>query len=313
MSRRQHPGKNLLLVTLLLLLATMGMAPVGAQYSPYSSYSYSPLTGSTNMFWPLRLLVSPGSMLWRGGYGYSAPYYLANTLTYNAAYAAGMGVNALGRQNYMNYYWNQNNGINAPVVDQISMAPWYYPPRGVRQAGTALANSVDNTSSRAINNPIMPTNTKSNEFMPVPVALSDASTGAKPAETPSLSLNQSASPTIATAPDFRSGKTVAAAASAATAPTGAKISSASENGAGASNPFAQAFIDHVNNKFSGDISKALSDKQTRGYAQALGILEHESKDVDIPADRIELIKRIMQDPAEDSLTKVNTIRLLIKH
>jgi hypothetical protein len=116
---------------------------------------------------------------------------------------------------------------------------------------------------------------------------------------------------IATAPDFHGAQSAAKTSPAAGASQTQSSTAAAETPS--ANPFAQAFIDHVNGKFSGDIGKALSDKQTRGYAQALGIIEPSQKDFDLPADRVELIKRIMQDPQGDSLTKVSTIRLLIKH
>ena len=326
-------------VALSALLSTVCLTPAQAQYSPLGTFGgYSPLTGSSSMFMPLRMLLSPASMLWRGGYGYSAPYYLANSLTYNAAYAAGQGMTGLQRQNYINNYWsNPANGPNAPVVDQVSMAPWYNPPRTPLQLSGAnqspLAAPVADAST------IGAANNKSADFMPIPAALGENSLTkpaleAIPAAAPPIASAKA--PVVPAAPDFReANRTIAStpgkfsessstnlAASQTSIPANS-ANSANSNGrdsinqqsnqqTSGSNLFAQAFVEHVNNNYSGDISKALSDKQTKQYAQALGILDKE-KDVDLPADRIELIKRVMQDPAEDSLTKINTVRMLIKH
>lgn len=138
---------------------------------------------------------------------------------------------------------------------------------------------------------------KAGEFMPVPSSLNDPA-----AITPSANATQLPS----AAPDFKKSS------SSGPAPDLSK-SPSSESSAPVKNPFADAFITHVNDKYSGDIGKALSDKQTRNYAEALGLLDKSMKNFDFPADRIELIKKVLQDPDEDSLTKVNTVRMLIKH
>jgi hypothetical protein len=355
MNKRQRSFSKIMAVAISALLSGICLAPAQAQYSPLGTIGgYSPLTGSSSMFMPLRMLLSPASMLWRGGYGYSAPYYLANSLTYNAAYAAGQGVTGLQRQNYINNYWtNPANGPNAPVVDQVSMAPWYNPPRTpVQLSGTnqsALTAPVADSSS------IGGVNGKAPDFMPVPATLDNSAPkpaleAVQPLVAPQIAPAKA--PMVPAAPDFRTGSRAVSAnslnsysasninatsakasstesnnlaANPAAVPAGA-VSPASIEKAGASQPqqdaakqpssgsnlFAQAFVEHVNSNYSGDISKALSDKQTKQYAQALGILDKE-KDVDLPADRIELIKCVMQDPAEDSLTKINTVRMLIKH
>lgn len=243
------------------------------------------MSGSSSWLWLSRSVFSPSSLLFRGGYGYSAPYYVANTLAWNAAYAAGQGINAKRRQLYAKQWNNPNNGINSPVVDQISPAPWYYPPRG--NLGSPVVGAAPNNSDPFAD-------PKAGEFMPVPSSFPDQSGNAA-----ASNLNQ-APPA---APDFK--KTTASFPDSSKVPAGEASST--------KNPFAQAFVDHVNDKYSGDINKALSDKQTRHYAEALGLLDSTARDCELPADRIELIKKILQDPEEDSLSKVNTVRMLIKH
>ncbi|MBX9722703.1 MAG: hypothetical protein K2X81_14990 [Candidatus Obscuribacterales bacterium] len=309
MATRQHFSKQLLALAISLFLPVIAAPGCSAQYSPFG-YGYSPLTGSSNWLWLSRSLFNPTSMLGRGAYGYNAPYYLANSLAWNAAYATSQGISGANRKAAANkFYANQNNnGINAPVVDQINVAPWYYPPRG--SAGNpALSSAAALNNKDPFADP---------SFMPVPTQIPDGSpspTADSSPLTPAASTNANEAP--GPAPDFRGSKSNSL---PDTAPPSGKSSksdkhkSKSKSKGVSSNPFAQAFVDHVNDNFSGDISKALSDKETRGYAQAIGLLDNsKSRDFDLPTDRIDLIRRILQDPDEDSLTKVNTIRVLIKH
>ncbi len=283
-------GKHLQIGIALALALVAGLSSNTAAFCQYSPWGYSPVTGSSSWLWLSRSLFSPSSMLFRGGYGYSAPYYVANTLAWNAAYAAGQGINAKTRQAYARQWNNPNNGINAPVVDQVSAAPWYYPPRG--NLGAPVVGAAP-----AASDPFA--DPKAGEFMPVPSNFADPGQN-------NNALAATSNQTPPAAPDFKKGIPLPA-TEPARAPEASSSSSATQN------PFAQAFVDHVNAKYSGDIGKALSDKQTRHYAEALGLLDKSFKDTEFPADRIELIKKILQDPEEDSLTKVNTVRLLLKH
>lgn len=282
------PLKRFLLPTLIMLALSGTVAqPVAAQLP----WGYSPITGSNSWLWLSRSIFSPSSLLFRGGYGYNAPYYLANTLAWNGAYAASQAVNYAGKKAQAKRYWsNPQNGINNPAVDQISVAPWYHPPRlppGTTQPGNDFQPSL-------LPDPALPT--QELEFMPVPQALDNSlPAGTAPASKETLPL---------TAPDFRAEKVPEQANSA---------SITAENGPSSKSPFTQAFVDHINNNFHGDIASALKDKQTRAYAQALGVIEANSRPFDLPDDRIELIKRILNDPSEDSISKINAIRLLIKH
>ena len=292
MSAKQPSIKDKLkLPALLLLLAASSLAEAAAQYSPFE---YSPLTGSNYSYLPMRLLANPTGALWRGGV--SAPYFLINSLGYGAARTATSTLNSGPR----NHYWNPNNGINSPAIDQVSPARWYNSSRAGQPATTA--SGIPDSSHPAGNTAVVPSNSPGNEFMPVPV-----------------NPDQSKIPP---APDFH--------APPASNGVGAALNSTDMNSSqlkppdqapekvtgvapASANPFAQAFVDHVNSNYKSDISKALSDKQTRIYAQALGITEPERKDFNLAPDRIELIKGILQDTGEDSLSKINAIRLLIKH
>lgn len=292
------------LLSATVLCALFLSAPVQAQLP----WGYSPITGSNSWLWLSRSLYSPSYFLFRNG-SYGAGSYLVNTLAYQTAYGVSRGVNAVGRQKAMKqYYQNANNGINAPVVDQISAAPWYYPPRGVNGMQTGPQAPQTPAVTASDKDPFADPN--AGTYMPIPATFNDdaPSTGpiVNPLSAPIAALPPEPTATTkskkipAAAPDFRSPKSEQ------------KSEPAVQQTASSSNPFAQAFVDHVNAKFDGDIARAFADKQTTAYARALGFVET-SKISELPEDRLLLIHKILQDPSEDALTKVNTIRLLIKH
>ena len=266
-------------------------------------WGYSPLTGSNSYLWLSRSLFGNG--LFRTGYGgYGAGGYLVNSLAYNGVYGVAQGINAIGKKKAMKQaqqtWSNPSNGINAPVVDQISAAPWYYPPR---VPPTPIQAAAPQTAAQGPSAAVQQLAEKDpfaadskgagTDFMPIPATFNDDAPSTNPvvAGLPAAQIPQAA-------PDFK--------------PVASATEAANSQAQCGSNPFAQAFIDHVNDKYGGDIARAFGDKQIRAYAKSLGILDS-SKISELPADRIELIKHILQDPKEDSLTKVNTIRLLVKH
>lgn len=271
-------------------------------------WGYSPMTGSNSWLWLSRSLYTPSNFLFRNG-SYGAGSYLANTLAYQAAHGVGQGINSMGKRKAMKqFYANPANGINAPAVDQISTAPWYYPPRGVNGPIQGVAPTQGQTGQPAFMEKDPFADPLAGNFMPVPAMINDDApsttpitnplTSPPPASNPDPVASKKSKSVPSPAPDFR--------------PSTPLDTSTAQVGSASNNPFAQAFVDHINDKYSGDISKAFADKQTKAYARALGILES-NKLADLPADRLELIQKILKDPQEDSLTKVNTIRLLIKH
>lgn len=79
-------------------------------------------------------------------------------------------------------------------------------------------------------------------------------------------------------------------------------------------PLAQGFIDVVNNKFSGDIGKALFDPPTRSYARAVGLIgDDDLFNADLSPQKIQTIRGILADNSEDPSVRINTVRMLLKH
>lgn len=287
------------------LAVLLAFAFLGSADAQSSFFGYSPNTGSSNIFYPARLILNPTSLIFGKGTAYSAPSYLINNLTYDAAHAAAAGINKT--KDGKKHYWNPANGPNAPVVDQVAPARWYQPPA----AAPALPGDGLPTNP-SLSRPIVPEDATSSEFMPVPVGLPDST---QPAPSPAKpGTKQPTSPAPTPAPDLHLTHREASPPQASPAdPFATPIADQTNAPPAGSNLFARAFVEHVNSNFSGDISRALSDKQTREYARALGIIAKDAKNVDVPADRAELIKKILQDKNEDPLATVNTIRLLLKH
>lgn len=281
--------------------------------------------------WLSRSLYNPYNLV-RGGY--SAPYYLANTLGWNAAYAVGQGFNA-GKKNQANSINQMKMFGQQGVVDQIAPAKW----AAAQNQNQQQAFQAPDLSSSA---PALLAPETDPFFMPVPMSIDTSSSPQVAALAPqTLPIQQSEAGTIpAPAPDFRGtnekhqkhkkqkkqkkeNKGLAEPNSiqeqlpeqpgTQTSANSAMKSTIETATTPKNNPFANAFVEHVNAKFGSDINKAFSDKETCGYAEAMGLIDDRNKSITIQPDRVELIRHILQDPAEDSLTKVNTIRMLIKH
>lgn len=76
----------------------------------------------------------------------------------------------------------------------------------------------------------------------------------------------------------------------------------------------RGFIELVNTKYGGNISKALFDPSARSYARSIGLISSdEIFDADLSPQKVETIKEIFADEKEDPTARVNAARLLLKH
>jgi hypothetical protein len=86
------------------------------------------------------------------------------------------------------------------------------------------------------------------------------------------------------------------------------------NVAAGGSPLAAGFIDVVNTKFQGDISKALFDPDTRAYARSVGLIDsNEIFDADLNPQKLQTIRGILNDSSEDATVRINAVRMLLKH
>lgn len=80
----------------------------------------------------------------------------------------------------------------------------------------------------------------------------------------------------------------------------------------ASSPLADGFIDHLVTKYDGHMGNALSNSDTRNWAKAMGLIDDQHNAQAMPADRIEVMGRILKDNSLDSVSKVDAMRILLK-
>lgn len=79
-----------------------------------------------------------------------------------------------------------------------------------------------------------------------------------------------------------------------------------------SNPLAQGFIDHVVSRYDGNIAKALGSQDTRSWARAMGLVDEASDVSSLPADRLEVINKVLRDNSLDAVSKIDTLRILMR-
>jgi hypothetical protein len=81
---------------------------------------------------------------------------------------------------------------------------------------------------------------------------------------------------------------------------------------GGPSPFAEGFVKTVNDQFHGDISKALFDPGTRGWAKALGMTHDDGLfDADLSESRVDVVRKIFHDPTLDAQSKINAAKILL--
>ncbi|MBU6454551.1 MAG: hypothetical protein KGS72_22470 [Cyanobacteria bacterium REEB67] len=78
-------------------------------------------------------------------------------------------------------------------------------------------------------------------------------------------------------------------------------------------PLAEGFINHLNSNYQGDMSKALGNSDTRSWAKAMGLIDADTLDGShLSGDRLEIINRMLKDNTLDPMSKLDTMRILLK-
>jgi len=78
-------------------------------------------------------------------------------------------------------------------------------------------------------------------------------------------------------------------------------------------PFAGAFINNVNSEYKGDIRKALSNPQTRAWAQSLGVMNSGSNNFAISDERSGVIEHVLRDSSLDPVSKLDAVKILLRN
>jgi hypothetical protein len=78
-------------------------------------------------------------------------------------------------------------------------------------------------------------------------------------------------------------------------------------------PLAEGFINHLNSNYQGDMAKALNNTDTRSWAKAMGIIGDDVQDGShLSSDRLDILGRLLKDTSLDPVSKLDTMRILLK-
>lgn len=84
-------------------------------------------------------------------------------------------------------------------------------------------------------------------------------------------------------------------------------------GLSGSNPVAAHFIETINGRFDGDISKAFKHSETRNLAEAMGLIDRKNFSAgDLSQERIDTISRILKDGHLDTTSKLDAMKIMLR-
>lgn len=85
-----------------------------------------------------------------------------------------------------------------------------------------------------------------------------------------------------------------------------------DRGTSVAAPLAQAFVHQVNTKFDGNMNSALFDPETRSWAKALGLINHDKLfGADLSDTRVQLMRQVLQDQTLDAISKLGAVKILL--
>ncbi|HEY9777430.1 MAG TPA: hypothetical protein V6C81_26950 [Planktothrix sp.] len=258
-------------------------APALAQYSYLTQFTYLPYTLSNSLLWPLRnAMYLP--------YNYSPGIYPTNSPFGRLFYRGNnYGQNTTSQQNNNNAQQNNNGSqpqsANPTVQDSYVDAEPLSDPRQRKRQHRQNQKGVDQIAHARWTDPQLAANGANSQGVPptapargaAPAAVAPQNAGSQPGMDPS-SILPSAKPLSAP-------------------------------------PLASGFIDTVNKKFDGDISKALFDPEARGWARSVGLIPDNDAIFasDLSPERVEVIRKILKDPALDSVSKLDAAKILLRN
>ena len=297
-----------------VVVLALAMGTGCPQQTMAQSYSYLPWALGSSLLYPLRYLgysaygnSGSGNPMWYGGsllqqatrgyggMGYNgySPYgnpNFANVNNGSQTYAQGNVLRYGGMPNN-NQNSNTNYSNTAPVNSQPgNYSSSNYPVAGAPQYGAgqpyqtpAIGSAYSNTSG-----------------FPTPNQAPDLSTSGHKGKQKNKNRKNSAAQAPASTPSQQ--PLVAATSGVTSVPSTA-----------AAAPFAVAFINNVNTEYNGDIRKALSNSQTRAWAQSLGVTFNGQSNFSISDERSGIIERVLKDNSLDPVSKLDTIKILLRN
>lgn len=331
--RKAQGGAAFIAVSVTIMVGLLQAPPAQAQY-----FGYSPFTGASNWGWLARNLMYP---LNRAS-GYNAPYYLANSLVWNGAYAATRGMN--GRQYQAGQQVDPSGQpvlsprtrnkpfLSGPagVSDQSVQAQWVPPAKPLPQdqqiapqlngwvpVGQTAFDPAPGVAPMDPNDPFAPAQNPSTSPVFAPQSVASAPyaipSGMPPQATQSVDSSQSEQsvPTKGKKHVRKDKHARDQSNNANLASAGRPIGQFGAPPTGSS-PLVRGFIHLVNANYNGNIAQALNDPDMRRYAGAIGLIADNQPLGEINQQRAELVRQIFAEEGQDPAVRVNAAKMLLK-
>lgn len=283
--KRPTISKSISLLALSLTLLCCAQ-PAHAQY-----FNNMPYYLGSSLLWPLSRLFLGGS----NTYNYMNPYYIGNTLvsrTVNTSgifRAPGYGPMPMGLAGYQD-----EEPLNSP---RQRNRPFRYGQYGVDQtayAGGYITPDPDAVVPQQVGQPGAPGMPAIIPGQPVPLQQAGQTAGMPPVA-PQRKKHKHSHAQQLQAPQQ-------------TPPPSVVQQHPSPA------PLAQGFIDLVNSKYDGDISKALFNADSRAWAHTVGLVDNNDIfGADLSQERVNVISRIFKDPGLDAVSKLEAAKILLRN
>lgn len=301
-------------------LLVSSAAPAHAYYN----YAY----GLGNLLWPVRALVYPLAVT---PWSYRSPTYMASTAIQAAARSSYRVIPQQGIYGTSLNYTEAQVATQSPTLmkvpqgpsDQINYARWVKPTDMAdrellaRAPGAPVSpavqgsdpNAQGNFSQVATNGTVAPAGEP-----PIGVPVTYGNQTAFTAVDPNTNEPVPAPPLTKNKKSKQPKHSNSVAFQQPVAPLSMVPASAAANvPQHLSSPLAAHFIETVNGRFDGDISKALKHSETRNLAEAMGLVDRKGFSVSsLNQSRIDAISHIFKDSSLDATSKLDAMRILLR-
>jgi hypothetical protein len=269
------------------------------------SYSYLPYALGSTLFYGLRWLAPMGT-------GYASPLWYGGNIFRQST-------RGLGGNGYNGYSAYGNPNFGAINNDEDAGSPnviRYGPPAVSGSNSSASQNQNSGSATQPAWNP------NSGRFPPyyMPAAANPALF--QPTTAPQAYLSGSTPGTVAygtpmSAPHGMVGQPLGAPYQPGGTSGGSKHASESSgishgHGKNGEAPLAVSFLNSINADYDGDIRKALANPGTRSWAQCLGVLPKGHKATTLTDSRANSINAVLHDDSLDPVSKLDTLKILLK-
>ncbi len=295
----------------------------------HAYYNYGFGYGLGNLLWPVRALVYPLAMT---PWSYRSPSYMAATTIQAAARSSYRVMPQQGIYGTSLNYTEDQSAAQQPGLlkvpqgpaDQINYARWLKPTDLAdrellaRAPGAPALPAVQDGATPTLTDPsqVATNGTVSPMGMPVTYGTQNnfvpinPNTNEPQTAPPLTKKKKTKAPKNSDQGYFQAQQSGSPVAAPVAAMAGFPQQGIPQH---LSSPLAAHFIETVNGRFDGDISKALQHSETRNLAEAMGLIDRKGFSVsNLNQARIEAISQIFKDPSLDATSKLDAMKILLR-